>query len=156
MAIGKKTGGRNRGVPNRVNAELRDEIARAADPIKFLAAVTNGEAIASATNKQDEKPVTVIPTLDQRLHAAALLLHKICPPAKSAPIKLDLPAINNANDVKTAAGAVVSALGAGLLTPDDAKAVSDILEAFRRAIELSDHEVRLTALEAAAEKERRP
>tara|TARA_B100000809_G_C14732210_1_gene385418 strand:+ start:13 stop:270 length:258 start_codon:yes stop_codon:yes gene_type:complete len=45
-----KTGGRQKGTPNRVNAASRDRIEQEADPIGFLIRIVRGEAL------EDEKP----------------------------------------------------------------------------------------------------
>ena len=84
MAKGRKTGGRTTGVPNKVTAATRDRIESEADPIGFLIAIQNGEAIEG---------IDTHPTLEQRMSAAVNLARKVAPDARDAAIRLDLPMI---------------------------------------------------------------
>jgi hypothetical protein len=79
--------------------------------------------------------------------ALRLCLERVLPALKSRPINLDLPAIGNAQDLGPAFNAVLDGLAGGALLLDEATAVVGILEAKRRAIETSDIEKRLAALE---------
>lgn len=82
---------------------------------------------------------------DQR--AAEIVLSRVWPARKSRPVSLALPAISTAADVVTALGTVAGAMADGELTPDEAQAVSAVLEGKRRAIETVELEARITALE---------
>lgn len=82
--------------------------------------------------------------------ACRILLDRLWPPRKGRPIHLDLPVIKTGADLAQALSAVVTALGAGQLTPEEAASVSAVLEVQRRAIELGELEARIAALEAAA------
>lgn len=82
---------------------------------------------------------------DQR--AAEIVLSRVWPARKSRPVSLALPAISTAADVVTALGTVAGAMASGDLTPDEAQAVSAVLEGKRRAIETVELEARITALE---------
>ncbi|MGD9879457.1 MAG: DUF5681 domain-containing protein [Reyranella sp.] len=82
---------------------------------------------------------------DQR--AADLILARVWPVRKGRPVSLDFPAISTTDDVVSAVGAVVDAVGSGDLTPDEGIAVASILEAKRKAIETSELEKRIKALE---------
>ena len=73
-----KTGGRQKGTPNRVNAASRDRIEQEADPIGFLIRIVRGEAL------EDEKP-----SLDQRMNAARLLAGKVLPDLRGIEMQLD-------------------------------------------------------------------
>jgi len=53
-----------------------------------------------------------------------------------------------------AVGAVVAAVGAGTLTPDEAQAVAGILDLQRRAIETANLDARITALEKRRDENR--
>jgi hypothetical protein len=68
-------------------------------------------------------------------------------PAKAALYPLSLPAIETPADVVSALGMVANAVGAGELTPEEGASVAAVLEIKRRAIETSDLEVRIVALE---------
>ena len=73
-----KTGGRAKGVPNRVNAATRDRIEQEADPIGFLIGVVCGADV------DGEKP-----SLDQRMNAARLLAGKVLPDLRGIEMQLD-------------------------------------------------------------------
>jgi hypothetical protein len=79
--------------------------------------------------------------------AARLILDRIAPPRRGRPVALSLPGVIKASDVPAALAAVVAAMGSGELTPDEAAAVSAVVEVQRRAIETAEHEARLRALE---------
>ncbi len=62
--------------------------------------------------------------------------------------KLDLPgSLATAADVATAANALLRALAAGDITPQDAQRVASVLELARRAVETEDLERRIVELE---------
>lgn len=82
------------------------------------------------------------------LGAAALVLARAWPPRRGRPVALDLPPVASADDLAAAMSAVTAALASGTLTPDEAQAVAAVLEGHRRALETSDIEKRLAALEA--------
>ncbi len=79
--------------------------------------------------------------------AASLVLARTWPRRHGRPVVLDLPGVETAGGVVQAQAAVVAAMAAGELTPDEAAAVASVLENQRRAIETWDHEKRLQALE---------
>ena len=79
--------------------------------------------------------------------ALRLCLERICPPRKSRPVSIALPEVKTAEDVSGAQATVVKAVAVGDLTPEEGTAITNILEARRKAIETQDHESRITALE---------
>jgi hypothetical protein len=81
------------------------------------------------------------------LRAAAILLARTWPRGRGRPVALDLPPVETAAGVVQAHAAVVAAMAAQQITPEEAKAVADVLESQRRAIETHDHDKRLQALE---------
>ncbi len=82
--------------------------------------------------------------------ALRLCLDRIAPPRKGRPVTFTMPAIETAADVAKALGSVVEHVASGDLTPDEAAAVSALLEAKRRAIETVEIEARVAALEGKA------
>ncbi len=100
---------------------------------------------------QDEAGAVVRAVVDAAksgdMTAARLVLERIAPARKGRPVAFDLPAIDTAADVLAALGAVLKAVAAGQLTPDEGNAVAGLLELKRRAIETIDFEQRLAALE---------
>src|SRR5438034_9765624 len=67
--------------------------------------------------------------------ALRLCFERIVPARKSRRITFDLPKIEKTGDLLPAFGAVVSAMAAGELAPDEAAAVIGVLEAKRKVLE---------------------
>jgi len=63
----------------------------------------------------------------------------------SAPIVIDLPEIETAQDVSKAVAIVIQAAAEGKISPAEASTLCGILETQRRAIEASDLEARISA-----------
>jgi hypothetical protein len=80
--------------------------------------------------------------------AARLVLDRILPARRGRPVVFALPTVQGAADLPKALAAVVAAVAAGNLTPEEGQAVAAVLEVQRRGIELADHERRLEELEA--------
>ncbi len=85
--------------------------------------------------------------LEGDMMAIRICLDRIIPIRKSRPININLPDTKNASGVAEAQAAVVQAVGAGLIVPDEGQVLSSILEARRKSIETADHEARLNKLE---------
>ncbi len=80
--------------------------------------------------------------------ALRLCLDRLAPPRKDAPISFDLPPVATVADVVGASTAVLTAVAAGEVTPDEAGRVMALLSAHRLIVETGDLEGRLAALEA--------
>jgi hypothetical protein len=70
-------------------------------------------------------------------------------------VEIDLPPVGAAADLPQALNAVMAAMAAGEITPDEASAIAAVIESRRKAIETEDLDRRLTALESAASEGRR-
>ena len=81
--------------------------------------------------------------------AMRIVLERVAPALKDKPVSFDLPLINNASDAAQAASAVLSAVSQGDLTPTEGAAVMGLVDTYRRTLEASDFEERLTKLEEA-------
>ena len=79
--------------------------------------------------------------------AARVVIERILPARKSRPVNLDLPKIQNAEDVVQAMSAVVAAVADGEIDPDEGEAVARVLEVKRRSLETANLEERIKALE---------
>jgi len=79
--------------------------------------------------------------------AARLVLERIAPVRRGRAIAIDLPRIDTPADLAVAHSAVIAAVAAGDLTPEEGQSMSDILEGKRRAIEITELEARIAALE---------
>ena len=78
-----KTGGRQKGTPNRSTVQTRDRIQELADPIAFLADVMAGKRLVAAGEPGDMKTTWCWPTLAQRVQAGETLLRKLLPDLKA-------------------------------------------------------------------------
>lgn len=79
--------------------------------------------------------------------ALRLCLERLVPPRKDSPITIDLPPITSAADVVGASAAVLTAVGAGEISPDEAGRVMALLTAHKNIVETGDLERRIAALE---------
>lgn len=82
------------------------------------------------------------------MQAMRLVLDRAFPVRKGRPVQIDLPAMADAEGVSEGFGAVLQAVSQGDLTTDEAKDISSILEARRKAIETQDLDARISALES--------
>jgi hypothetical protein len=80
--------------------------------------------------------------------ALRLCLDRIAPPRKDAPVSFDLPAVKSAGDAVAASSALLDAVAAGEVTPDEAGRVMALLSAHKALVEAGDLEARIAALEA--------
>jgi hypothetical protein len=87
------------------------------------------------------------------LTALRLCLERILPARKERPVRVSLPEIKAAGDVVTATAALVSAVGAGEIAPGEAADLAMLISAAGRAIDLTEFEARLAALESRLSKE---
>jgi hypothetical protein len=114
------------------------------------AALLDGEAEA-LTRKAVEMALAGDPT------ALRLCLERILPPCRERMVKLALPAIESPADIAPAMRAVAAALADGAISPGESEAIARMVDTFMRAIDTSDFERRLAALErqTAEEEENR-
>jgi hypothetical protein len=104
---------------------------------------------------QDDTDAVVRAVIDAAkggdMTAARLILDRIAPARKGCPISFPLPKIDTTADVTNALSAVVASIASGELTPEEATAVSNVIETKRKAIETQNLESRIAVLEHAAE-----
>jgi hypothetical protein len=81
------------------------------------------------------------------LKAAELILARIWPPRRGRPVHIDLPAVRTTREVSDGMAAVVEALAAGEVTPEEAATISGVLEARRKALETHELAARVDRLE---------
>ena len=86
--------------------------------------------------------------LEGDVTALRLCLDRIAPARKDAPVSFDLPTIETAEDAAKAARAILKAIAEGDVTPLEAATVMAVVEQFRRTLETTEIERRITALEA--------
>lgn len=79
--------------------------------------------------------------------ALRLCLDRLCPPRRDIPVTFHLPQLKTAEDASAAAGSVVEAMADGTLTPAEAAHCMALVESFRRILETTELERRISALE---------
>lgn len=80
--------------------------------------------------------------------ALRLCLDRLAPARRDAPVSIALPSVRNAADAVEASAAVLAAVAAGEVTPDEAGRVMALLTAHKSIVEAGDHEARIKALES--------
>jgi len=86
--------------------------------------------------------------LDGDVTALKVCIDRLLPVRKDRPVTVGLPTIQTTEDIVKATAKITEAVGVGILTPGEAELISKILENHRRAVETTELEKRLTALEA--------
>ena len=70
--------------------------------------------------------------------AQKFLMERLLPPKRTRPISIALPSIETAADVSSAVDKIWSAVGSGMITPDESEHLQRLLETKRKAIETHD------------------
>jgi hypothetical protein len=86
------------------------------------------------------------------LTAIKLVLDRIAPARKDAPVTFDLPKIEGVSDLSGALAAIMAAVGDGTLSPGEGQALAAMVETVRRSYETADLAERVAALEEREEK----
>jgi len=105
-------------------------------------ALLEGES-AELTRKAIER------ALEGDTTALRLCLERIAPPPKDSPVRFKLPSIESATDATRAAAAILKAVSQSKLTPSEGAHVMALVDSYRRALETSEIEQRIDALERA-------
>jgi hypothetical protein len=92
--------------------------------------------------------VAIDKALEGDLIALRLCLDRLMPPRKDVPVKIELPPVRTIAEAVEASVAVLAAVGAGEVTPDEGGRVMALLTAHRAIVEAGDLEARIAALEA--------
>lgn len=79
--------------------------------------------------------------------ALRLCLERLASPRKDAPIAVELPDVETAQDVVRASTALLRAVADGVITPSEAQAVGTLIGAHSRILELHELEARLRRIE---------
>ena len=77
-----------------------------------------------------------------------LCLERIVGPYRERAVEFTMPPIRNAGDLAGAMAAVADAAAQGAVTPREAMQLGHVVEAYVRAVEATEFERRLRALEA--------
>jgi Family of unknown function (DUF5681) len=79
-----------------------------------------------------------------------LCLDRLVPPRRDRPVNFPLPAMNSAHDASKAMASITTAVAQGEMTPAEAGELSKLVESYVKAIEATEIERRLQALEEKA------
>jgi uncharacterized protein DUF5681 len=77
-----------------------------------------------------------------------MILDRLWPARKGQPVNIAMPPIKSSQDVFQAIASIWTAICEGRLTPEEASALSIVVDRSIQAIELHDHAKRIAALEA--------
>jgi hypothetical protein len=77
-----------------------------------------------------------------------LVLERLSPTRKDAPISFELPPIDSVADAMTASASVLAAVASGDISPSEGQSVMALLVSHKMIVEATDFESRLAALEA--------
>ena len=81
--------------------------------------------------------------------ALRMCLDRLAPPRKDAPVCFELPVIKSVADAVEASSALLSAVAAGDVTPDEGSRIMALLTSHKVLVETGEFERRLEVLEAA-------
>jgi hypothetical protein len=79
--------------------------------------------------------------------AMRLCLERILPPRRERPVRFKLPELQSPPDAAAAMAALAAAVADGDLTPSEAAELSKLVAAYVKALEASDFDQRLRAIE---------
>ena len=79
--------------------------------------------------------------------ALRLCLERFLPPRKDRPISFNLPKVEGVQDLPKVLGAILEAVAQGEITPREGQTLTAMLDAYRKGLETTDLEARITALE---------
>jgi hypothetical protein len=136
-------------------AEAEDIAAeRLEDEVRRRALEGVPELLVSAgklVRGDDGKPITVRRYSDNLLLA---LLKTRRPPRRERSVRFVLPALRSAADAPNAMAAIAAAVGTGEITPSEAAELARLVEAYIEAIQASEFDRRLRAIEAKGDAKR--
>jgi Family of unknown function (DUF5681) len=87
--------------------------------------------------------------LDGDPAALRLCLERVLGPCRERAVEFEMPPIRSAGDLAAAMSAVTAATAQGAITPREAMQFGQVVEAYVRAVEATEFERRLKALEVA-------
>ena len=83
--------------------------------------------------------------------AAKMIIDRILPARKGRLVTFEMPKVKLASDVAAGMAAVVDQVATGQISPDEGATITGILDVRRKAIEATDLEARIAALEKEKE-----
>ena len=81
------------------------------------------------------------------MQAIKLVIERVMPTRKDMPVTFAMPALNNPQDILSVTASLISGVAGGEITPSEGKAITDLLEGYRKHYETLELEQRIIALE---------
>lgn len=81
------------------------------------------------------------------MQAIRLILERLIPVARERSIEVEMPTVTTATDLPAAVSRLLALVAAGEITPSEGTKLAELLGAWRSALELTEFEARLAALE---------
>lgn len=85
--------------------------------------------------------------LNGNMQAAKMILDRVLPCKKDRVIQIDLPHIKTHDDVLSAIGSIVNAVGNGEISPSEGESLSRTIDLYSKTLEVHELDVRLKAIE---------
>lgn len=79
--------------------------------------------------------------------ALRLCIDRIAPARKDAPVRFKLPPMESASSASAAMGTILAGVASGDLTPGEGSTLSELVDSYRKALETTELEARLKAVE---------
>ena len=79
--------------------------------------------------------------------AIRLVMERIIPACKDTPLTLDLPKLETMQDALDMQSLIISAVASGEITPSEGKALTELVEGYRKNLETYELEQRIAQLE---------
>lgn len=83
--------------------------------------------------------------------ALRLCLDRTLPARRDSPVVFELPHLTDTRDIVQAMSAILNGVAIGDLTPSEASSLTGLVDSFRKAIELTELEARIDALEVKSQ-----
>jgi hypothetical protein len=98
-----------------------------------------GEALARKTIEM---------ALDGDTTALKLCMERLLPPRKDRPLQMEIPVMETIKDITKVMSYITEATMYGEITPSEAHTLADVIEIYRKSLETSEIEERITSLES--------
>ncbi len=84
--------------------------------------------------------------------ALRICIERLVPPCRERSLRVKMPALKSTEDLPKLTAAILRAVGKSEITPSEATALSTLIMAHARGVEITEFEKRLAAIEKSLEK----